>query len=368
MLGKKKMETERYWKNGKPTVSIITPTFNFQDYIGESIQSVISQTFTSWEMIIVDDKSTDLTVPIVNNYVKLDSRIKLIQHNKNWGIEKLKETYNQALKISQGKYIAILEGDDFWPINKLESQLKNFKNRKVVLSFGDSIFTDRNGRGFDILNYKKKLGNLNNISSHLMLKFFSDFDFYLSPVTVLINKKILLKIGGFQNNSYYYFVDFPTWLHLSLEGDFAYEKNIMGFYRRHKKSNWLNFAKKTKSMTRNEMQNVFIEFLNKKSKILESKRILLNPQEYIDRQNKFILKKRENREFSFLLHSLAYEDNNEIVKNIKLILSLQNKHLKIVFFALVIFLLIPIRKQIMFLFFEFKYGYYKLLHLVKLKI
>lgn len=101
----------------KPKVSIITPTFNHERFIAECIDSVINQTFNDWEMIIIDDGSTDSTPDIISDYD--DDRIIYIRQ-ENEGPYKLGEIYNKALSLSNGDFIAILEGDDFWPPEKLD--------------------------------------------------------------------------------------------------------------------------------------------------------------------------------------------------------------------------------------------------------
>lgn len=345
----------------KPVVSIITPTFNFEKYIDQCIETVIGQSFKKWEMIIIDDRSTDKTVNIIKSYIQRDKRIKLIQHKKNWGVKRLKDIYNQALKISKGEYIAILEGDDFWPSYKLERQINSLRRNNAILSFGDAIYTDELGRGFDIVYYPQEVNMLNNDPVGSIIELFLDLNFYLVPVTVVIKKDALLKIGGFQSSPYYYFVDLPTWLRLAIEGHFIYEREIMGFYRRHKESSWLAFARQTKAMIRQEMQNTLIWFFNKHNRLLQKRGIQLNIQQFLDQQYAFILKKWRNRNLSLLLHSLAYGDRDGIIKNIKSIFT-HTKNNKIKLFAGVSLFLIFIRKPLMVLFFEFKYVCYKLIY------
>ena len=89
-------------------VSIITPTYNHEKYIEDCIKSVLKQTYEDWEMIIIDDASTDNTVKIAEKYEKEDSRIKLIAHEENYGPYRLYETYNEAFNKSKGQFIAIL--------------------------------------------------------------------------------------------------------------------------------------------------------------------------------------------------------------------------------------------------------------------
>lgn len=104
-----------------PLVTVITPAYNAERFIGETIESVQAQTYENWEMVIVDDLSTDQTVHIVKEYAQRDSRIKLIQLEKNSGPAVARNT---AMDNGQGRYIAFLDSDDEWLPEKLEKQLK----------------------------------------------------------------------------------------------------------------------------------------------------------------------------------------------------------------------------------------------------
>lgn len=101
-------------------VSIITPSFNSAEYISKTIQSVLLQTYDDWEMIIVDDCSTDNSVNIINDFVSIDSRIKLIQLQKNSGAAVARNT---GIQYAQGRFIAFLDSDDSWNDRKLEKQV-----------------------------------------------------------------------------------------------------------------------------------------------------------------------------------------------------------------------------------------------------
>lgn len=95
----------------EPLVSIITPLYNSEKYIAETIESVLAQTYSNWEMIIVDDCSKDNSTKIVEEYQKKDRRIKLYRNEINKGVS---YTRNRAIDLSQGKYIAFLDSDDLW--------------------------------------------------------------------------------------------------------------------------------------------------------------------------------------------------------------------------------------------------------------
>ena len=105
-------------------ISIITPTYNCGKFIGETIESVINQTYENWEMIIVDDCSKDNTKDIVNKYAQNDDRIKyyLLEKNSGAAIARTK-----AMELANGNYMAFLDSDDLWVEDKLEKQLKFMK-------------------------------------------------------------------------------------------------------------------------------------------------------------------------------------------------------------------------------------------------
>jgi teichuronic acid biosynthesis glycosyltransferase TuaG len=127
-------------------VSIITPSFNSEKFIGETIQSVQNQTYQNWEMIIVDDCSTDQTVSVIQQLVKNDGRIHLFQLDKNSGAGIARET---ALSNAKGAYIAFLDADDLWKPVKLEKQLQFLKNNKVPFTFSFYDCIDEKGNALN---------------------------------------------------------------------------------------------------------------------------------------------------------------------------------------------------------------------------
>lgn len=101
-------------------VSIIVPTYNTEKFIRSTIESVQNQTYANWEMVLVDDASTDKTVSIIKQFAQQDNRIKLfeLQENRGNGFAR-----NAALEKATGKYIAYLDADDLWFPQKLEKQI-----------------------------------------------------------------------------------------------------------------------------------------------------------------------------------------------------------------------------------------------------
>lgn len=113
-------------------VSIITPSFNSEKFIAETINSVQNQTYQNWEMIIVDDCSKDKTVEIVKQIIKSDNRIKLIQLEKNSGPAIAR---NKGIQEVSGKFMTFLDADDIWFPDFLENSIKAIKEQGIHFVF-----------------------------------------------------------------------------------------------------------------------------------------------------------------------------------------------------------------------------------------
>ena len=112
-------------------ISIITPAWNSEKYIVDTIKSVQNQTYTNWEMIIVDDCSIDNTFKIVENITKIDPRVKILKQKVNSGAAKAR---NRSLKEATGRFIAYLDADDIWKPDKLEKQVNFMKEKRCFFS------------------------------------------------------------------------------------------------------------------------------------------------------------------------------------------------------------------------------------------
>lgn len=127
-------------------VSIIMPSYNTAKYIGEAIQSVLNQSYQTWELIIIDDCSTDDTDRVVKTFN--DSRIKYIKNNRNVGAA---TSRNYALKKATGKWIAFLDSDDRWKPKKLEMQLSFMKRNHYYFSYTNYEEIDMNGKNRNVV-------------------------------------------------------------------------------------------------------------------------------------------------------------------------------------------------------------------------
>ena len=127
-------------------VSIITPSWNSEKYIEKTIESVQKQTYMNWEMIVVDDCSTDRTVEIVEKISKEDPRVRIIRQEVNGGAAKAR---NRSLCEATGRYIAYLDADDIWKPTKLEKQVEFMKANHCGFSCASYEVIDDEGRALN---------------------------------------------------------------------------------------------------------------------------------------------------------------------------------------------------------------------------
>lgn len=158
-----------------PKISIVTPTYNNERFIAETIDSVLSQTYKNFELIIVDDNSSDNTVEIVSGYD--DKRIVLVKNSTNFGAA---YSRNIAIKKSTGDYIAFLDGDDLWDPNKLKEQLDFMQTNNIDFSCTDYDVINEDGSTRGIL-----VSSPNIITN----KMFRRVD-YIGCLTVMYKKAI----------------------------------------------------------------------------------------------------------------------------------------------------------------------------------
>ncbi|QNK76808.1 glycosyltransferase family 2 protein [Winogradskyella sp. PAMC22761] len=145
----------------QPLVSIITPMYNNASVIEKTIKSVLNQTYSNWELILIDDASRDQFNGVLKPYIDSDSRIKLFTHEKNKGAA---EARNLGTKMALGNYIAFLDADDLWLPNKLQLQVAQLQSGITDVSFGSYEWIGVNNRPLNIkvnalpqLLYKKQL-------------------------------------------------------------------------------------------------------------------------------------------------------------------------------------------------------------------
>ena len=204
-------------EGAQPLVTIIIPLFNAQNYISETIDSVISQTYQNWELIIVDDCSTDNSVEIAKGYEVKDRRIKLIELNSNFGGPA--RPRNIGLDISNGEYLAFLDADDVWLQDKLQVQVREMQINNLDFTSTDSKFIDINSNDTIINKYKiivflKKLKRKAKLSDVIKGNF-------IRTSSVLISKNFISKFD--ENKDFIGVEDLYLWMKILNDKDVRYK-------------------------------------------------------------------------------------------------------------------------------------------------
>jgi teichuronic acid biosynthesis glycosyltransferase TuaG len=197
-------------------VSIITPSYNSSKFIVECVNSVISQTFQNWEMIIVDDCSNDNSREIISDFSEKDKRIRFIFLEENIGAAAAR---NIAMKKAKGRYIAFLDSDDLWIKDKLERQITFMNDNNIAFSFTSYQPISEDGKKkYSVITAPKKM------SYHSYLK-----NTIIGCLTVIIDKE---KTGDFQMPNINSSHDMALWLLIMRRGFSAYglDENL-AYYR-----------------------------------------------------------------------------------------------------------------------------------------
>ena len=126
-----------------PIVSVITPAHNADRFLDETIRSVLAQTFSDWEMVVVDDDSSDRTREIVEHWAASDPRIRLVRQSPKQGAA---EARNRALAEARGRYVAFLDSDDLWRPEKLAVQVAFMRETGALFSFASYSIIDERGK------------------------------------------------------------------------------------------------------------------------------------------------------------------------------------------------------------------------------
>ncbi|HLA81679.1 MAG TPA: glycosyltransferase, partial [Thermoleophilia bacterium] len=212
-----------------PLVSVVTPVYNHGRYIGQSIQSLLAQTYTNWEMVVVDDGSTDNTAEVVQSFS--DPRITYM-YQENRGVRELAGTINTGLRKTSGELVTMLPSDDTWPNCRLEKQVPVFRDSSVVLCFGRQSLIDENNNIVGEVRPPADLSKVENrpVGSALHEMFLSNF---IPQPTVLIRRAALDQIGGYLQPPGLLAEDYPTQMALALLGEFRYLDLPLANYRMH---------------------------------------------------------------------------------------------------------------------------------------
>lgn len=198
-------------------VSIVMPAYNVGAYISDTINSILAQTYKNWELLIVDDCSTDNTVEVINSFN--DSRIRLYSNETNSGAA---VSRNYALRLAEGKWVAFLDGDDIWDSRKLEKQIKFMEDNGYSFTFTDYRIC-HNGKWLPYECYGPDVVDKVKMYNYC----------YFSTITVMYDReKIgLVQIENLRKNN-----DYAMWLQI-IEKSNAYRlPECLSYYIKHDES------------------------------------------------------------------------------------------------------------------------------------
>lgn len=226
----------------KDLISIIVPVYNAERFLEDTINTVLHQTYKNWELILVDDCSTDKSQKIIKKFMKMDDRIKYHLQRKNGGPAIAR---NKGIDIANGRYLCFIDADDLWDVDKLEKQISFMKEKECAFSYHsyefaneDCVPTGKKVIAKNVLTYKQALKN--NIISTITVMF-----------DLSIIDKCLIKMPNIK-----YVEDTATWWKILRHGYKAYGiSDVFSLYRRISKSNSSNKFKTQKylwNLYRNE--------------------------------------------------------------------------------------------------------------------
>lgn len=222
-------------------VSIIMPNYNSADFIENAISSVLSQSYINWELIVVDDCSSDHSAKVAQLHANKDHRIRFIQLERNSGAAVARNT---AIEAAQGRYIAFLDSDDIWMPTKLEKQLAFMQEKDVAFTFTAYEKIDEKGKSLGVMGVPDK------VEYSQLLKCC-----VIGCLTAMYDTQ---KIAKTYMSEYTKREDFATWLKLLKKVKFAYGlSESLAKYRVHgsqssasklkmAKENWLLYRKHEK--------------------------------------------------------------------------------------------------------------------------
>lgn len=210
----------------KPKVSVLIPSYNHSNYIKETISSVLNQTFTDFELIVLDDCSTDDSVSVIKSFS--DDRLKFIKSFVNSGVV---SSLNKMIKIASGEYIAVLGSDDVWNPDKLEKQVFYLEGHpNIAACFSRVTVIDENS--FLIKKSNIFPTEIFNIKNSDRLELIKDFFFsgnHLCHSSVLIRSDVQNEIGNY-DPFFRQLHDFDMWIRLLLKYDiFIFEEPLVKY-------------------------------------------------------------------------------------------------------------------------------------------
>ena len=226
--------------------------YNSSIYIQETIESIINQTYPNWEIIVIDDGSTDNTEQIIKDYMRKDVPIKYY-HQNNKGFANAR---NRGISMSSYDWIVIIDHDDVCFNDRLEKHLKQIQvDPNCMFFFGDTIHINKDGQEIDTHFRKFNFDKINLEEKHAALSLLNH-GCYIDSESVLFNKIAALKVGGF-NERYKYLADYDFFIKMGEKYKFSLTFEKLSYWRIHN----AQATKKLKKTYNSEIINLFLSKL-----------------------------------------------------------------------------------------------------------
>ena len=255
----------------QPLVSVLMPAYNAEKFITESIKSILNQDYENWELLVLDDASTDSTFAIVNSFK--NDRIKIFKHDENRGYLL---SCNELFEKAEGDFITFLDADDTCTTNSLSFCVQEFTGQSAIdFLTTDHIRVDESG---------------NRLSEHLVSvdyeRYASETCYYptICCATIFLRKELLRKVGGY--HPFFKEIggeDYHWLFQLSRNGKGNHAKSSLYFYRTHERQTHLKNANPLKYFAQDIDQEI-------RSSVLKGDDVLENYEKLVIRWNEFVSK------------------------------------------------------------------------------
>ena len=226
-------------------VSVIIPTYNSASTLAAAIESVLGQSFKGFEIIVVDDGSTDDTRSVLSEYIDQGKIIYLLQKNQGCGVAR-----NNGARIAKGEFVAFLDGDDYWHAEKLAQQMEMFKKfPECIVCYTDAYEIDP----YHAVIWEVRQSTAGKLRSGKILPHMVIQNF-ITLSSAMMKTELFRKVGGFTSvYNLMMFADYDLWLKLAPMGEFYPVQTPLVFYQTR-----LEISRKQKIKNHREVMSVFM--------------------------------------------------------------------------------------------------------------
>jgi glycosyltransferase involved in cell wall biosynthesis len=237
-------------------ITVIIPFLNMRRYLSDAVESVYGQTFTDWEMLLVDDGSDDSSLELALEYARRDpARVRVLAPSSSSG-HGASAARNRGLQIARGDFIAFLDADDIWLPEKLERQIRLLtENSDAAMTFARVHYFFENpaeGAGWDqtFAPLEEKV----YAPPDLTMEFLRNADIYPCPTATLIRRSALMEVEGFEERFRKVRTDLALWVKLSMHFPVYADSAFVARYRQHGQSSVARMFNDPEAYHKNEME------------------------------------------------------------------------------------------------------------------